>query len=103
MNTHHKLSAFALGSALLLTSAASADAGASDAVSLPPSLAPCEMDYDNSGTIDFGDFLHVMSNWGTESSSGPDLGDEQTTAEKSYGFAELLEVINNYGRRCKRR
>ncbi|MHC5112839.1 MAG: hypothetical protein ACYTGP_00250 [Planctomycetota bacterium] len=93
--TSPKLSALALGSALLLVPAATVNAD-------EPIFAPaerCEMDYDNSGSIDFGDVLHVMANWG--SPKDPSMGSEPDGSKlPDFGFAELLEVINNYGADC---
>ncbi|MHC5112840.1 MAG: hypothetical protein ACYTGP_00255 [Planctomycetota bacterium] len=112
--TTSKLTAFAATAALTLATAATATDVASDPAAadlgndqgttqkIDPNLGACSMDYDNSGTVDFGDFLHVMSNWGANPNP-PQFGTEPPTGDSGgYGFAELLEVINNYGRRCKR-
>jgi len=113
MNTS-KLTAFAFTAALTLaTAATAADTGnneqgpalgdQNDTQKLTPNTGTCSMDYDNSGTIDFGDFLHVMTNWGDQGGSTPQMGSEPPTGDAGgYGFAELMEVINNFGRRCKR-
>ncbi|MCP3906312.1 MAG: hypothetical protein GY715_22035 [Planctomycetes bacterium] len=97
--TSTKLTAFALGSALMLVPAGVASA---DAEPFAPGQR-CEMDYDNSGSIDFGDVLHVMSNWGLP--SGHYTASEQTGAptakEADFGFAQLLEVITHYGDLCQ--
>ncbi|MCP3906313.1 MAG: hypothetical protein GY715_22040 [Planctomycetes bacterium] len=109
--TNSKLNAFTLAAALAFATAASAaDPGVASqdpdlgnltgTEEATPSAAECSMDYDNSGTIDFGDFLHVMSNWGARSNLL--TGDALPTGDAGgYGFADLIEVINNYGRSCK--
>ena len=57
----------------------------------PPTSSSCSADYDGNNSIDFGDFLHVITNWGQ-----PVLG----TEDERIGFKQLMNVINNFGSSC---